>query len=119
MVAGRPGKKGEWDAFEYVVPRFFRHETAMSFDGWPEDRFPRRVACEVEMLENAIYLCEAGAGAAFLPELAIRDRLTRGTLAIVAEAPVTFEDRLIVAWRKAVRLTPAAAEVRAALGILV
>lgn len=117
VIAGKPQAKGEWNDFEYVVPRFFRREPTVALDGWPEEQFPRRIACEVEMLENAIYLCEAGAGVAFLPELAIRDRLQRGTLAIVADTPVQFADQLFVTWRKAVRLTPAATEVLAALGI--
>jgi DNA-binding transcriptional LysR family regulator len=117
VIAARPQPVQRWDAFGYVVPRFFRREPAMPLDGWPEAEFPRRVVAEVEMLETAVHLLEAGVGAAFLPAIAIQDRLERGSLAVVAEAPIAFEDRLHVVWRKGVRLTPAAGAVLTALGI--
>jgi DNA-binding transcriptional LysR family regulator len=117
VIAGRPQPKRDWTEFGYVVPRFFRRETARPLDGWPDAEFPRRVVAEVEMLETAIHLLEAGVGAAFLPTIAIQDRLERGSLAVVADAPIAYEDRLHVAWRQGVRLTPAAKAVLAALGV--
>jgi DNA-binding transcriptional LysR family regulator len=53
---------------------------------------------------------------AFLPELAVRERLERGTLAVAAEAPVAFADTLYVVWRKSIRPTPAAKELLKSLG---
>jgi DNA-binding transcriptional LysR family regulator len=118
VIAGRPQPKGHWQDFGYIVPRFFRRELPESLDGWPEARFPRRIAAEVELLETALHLAEAGLGAAFLPELALRERLERGTLAIVAEAPVAFQDQLFVVWRQGVRPTPATRALLEALGAL-
>jgi DNA-binding transcriptional LysR family regulator len=115
VIVGRPGEAGRWQDFGYIVPRFFRRETPQSLDGWPEAVHPRRIAAEVEMLETAIKLAEAGVGVAFLPELAVRDRLAAGTLAVRAEAPVAFADELYVVWRKDVRPTPAAKAVLVAL----
>lgn len=118
VIVGRPGPKRPWQDCAYVVPRFFRRETPSSLDGWPEHVHPRRIAAEVEMLETAIKLVEAGVGVAFLPELAVRERIAGGSLAVVADAPVAFSDDLFVVWRKEVRPTPAARAVLAALGAL-
>lgn len=114
-IAGPPGPKQAWQDFSYIVPRFFRRELTESLDGWPEARYPRRIVAEVELLETAIHLVEAGVGAAFLPLLALEERIARGTLALVADPPVDFTDRLFVVWRKGVRPTPAAGAVLAAL----
>lgn len=115
VIAGRPELAGPWASLGYIVPRFFNRPLETSLDGWPETRYPRRIVAEVELLETAIHLAEAGLGAAFLPALALGDRLERGSLAIVAEAPCAFEDRLFVVWRKGVRPTPAARAVLDAL----
>lgn len=120
VIVGKPHGEGlkPWQELGYIVPRFFRRELSQSLDGWPEGKHPRRIVAEVELLEMAIHLCEAGLGAAFLPELAVRDRLARGTLAVVAEPPVAFEDKLYVVWRQGVRPTPVARELLKALGAL-
>ncbi len=115
VIVGRPGPVRPWQDFSYIVPRFFRRESAESLDGWPEAVHPRRIAAEVELLETAIRLAEAGVGAAFLPELAVRERIAAGALAVVAEAPVAFRDELYVVWRKDVRPTPATQAVLQAL----
>lgn len=117
VIAGRPGLAGVWSDFGYVVPRFFRREHAASLDGWPEAVHPRRIVAEVELLETAIKLAEAGVGVAFLPELAVRPRIDEGRLAIVAESPVAFQDELYVVRRKGVRPTPAARAILEALGV--
>lgn len=118
VIAGRPQEVRPWQELGYIVPRFFRRETETSLDGWQEDTYPRRIVAEVELLETAIHLCEAGMGVAFLPELAIRDRIAQGTLAVVAEAPCSFDDRLFIIWRKGVRPTPPARELLSALKAL-
>jgi DNA-binding transcriptional LysR family regulator len=118
IIAGRPQPKGHWSDFGYIVPRFFRKETEESLDGWPEGKFQRRIAAEVEMLETAICLVEAGVGAAFLPELAVRERMASGRIAVVADAPAEFEDKLYVIRRKGIRPTPAARVVLEALEAL-
>ncbi len=121
VIAGRPdllgakGRKRPWADLAYIVPRFFRRELPESLDGWPEARFPRQIAAEVELLETALHLAEAGVGVAFVPELALRDRLGRRTLAVVADAPFAFEDRLYVVQRRGIRPTPASQAVLAAL----
>lgn len=120
VIAGKPRPEGPapWQDLGYIVPRFFRREFAQSLDGWPEGKYKRRIVAEVELLETALHLCEAGLGVAFLPELAVRERIERGTLAVVAEAPVQFEDKLYVVWRKGVRPRAATAEVLKLLGAL-
>lgn len=111
VIAGRPGPTRPWQDCQYIVPRFFRKETSESLDGWPEGKFKRRIVAEVELLETAIHLCEAGVGEAFIPELAIRERIARGSLAIIAEAPCVFADQLYVIWRKGIRPSLAMKEV--------
>jgi DNA-binding transcriptional LysR family regulator len=115
VIAGAPQPKKDWSELGYIVPRFFQKEEENSLDGWPETKFKRRIVAEVELLETAIHLCEAGLGAAFLPEMALRDRFERGSLAVVADAPAEFADQLYVVWRKGVRPTPAAREMLKAL----
>lgn len=115
VIVGRPQAKGRWDDFSYVVPRFFQRELAEPLDGWPEHQFKRDIAAEVELLETAIALAEAGVGVAFLPELAVRDRLAAGSLAVLADAPCAFSDHLFVVWRKGVQPTTAASVLLEAL----
>lgn len=117
VIAGKPQPRAPWQSFGYIVPRFFRKELE-SLDGWPERQHPRRIVAKVELLETAIHLCEAGLGVAFLPELALRERLARGSLAIVAEAPCQFADQLHVVWRHGVKPSAAARAVLRAVGAL-
>ena len=117
LIVSAPGPRRRWQDLSWIVPRFFKRETGLSLDNWPDDRFPRHIVAEVEALSTAIQLAEAGVGAGFLPELAIRDRLAAGRLAVVAEPPVPVEEHLWVVWRKRVRPRPAAREVLAALGV--
>lgn len=118
VIAGKPQPKTHWSELGYIVPRFFRKDSEESLDGWPEGKFPRRIAAEVELLETALHLAEAGVGVAFLPELAARERIAQGKLAVVADAPVAFEDKLYVVRRKGIRPTPAARAVLEVLGAL-
>ncbi len=108
VIAGKPGRRGMWSDFAYIVPRIFGRELRASMDGWPQAEYPRRVAAEADQLETALCLAEAGVGAVFVPELAVRGRVARGTLAIVADAPFSHADQLYVVWQRGVRLTPAA-----------
>lgn len=118
VIAGKPQEPRPWQDFGYIVPRFFRREMPEPLDGWPEGKYKRRIVAEVELLETAIHLCEAGVGVAFLPELAIRERVLKGTLAIVAEAPCSFADQLFIVRRKGIRPTPAARAVLEALNVI-
>ncbi|MBU6428287.1 MAG: LysR family transcriptional regulator substrate-binding protein, partial [Cyanobacteria bacterium REEB65] len=115
VIAGKPGPVRPWQDFGYIVPRFFHRELPESLDGWPEQTFKRRIAAEVELLETAISLAEAGVGAAFVPELAVKERVASGALAVVAEAPCAFFDQLFVVWRKGLRPTPASRQLFEAL----
>jgi len=96
-----------WEKFGYIVPRSRRDGETRTLDGWPDRRFPRRVVAEVDQLEVAVRLCEAGLGAAFLPEMAVRDRLAAGSLLRVADPPVHVRSRLNAIRRDEVRPTPA------------
>ena len=107
VIAGRPQPKRDWNELGFIVPRPFGHASEERGDGWPIGQYPRRIVAEVERLEVAIRLCEAGVGVAFVPKLVIEDDLHRGTLSVVAESPVQVANRLHIVWRKGVRMTPA------------
>jgi DNA-binding transcriptional LysR family regulator len=107
VIAGCPQPERAWDAWGYVVPR--RSHGAPPRDGWPVTGHPRRVVMEVDMLETAVSMCEAGIGVAFLPALAIRRQLAEGRLAVVAVPPVAHVDTLHLIWREGRRLSSAAA----------
>lgn len=116
VIAGHPARRGAaWEALGYVAPRVFGRAALAPLDGWDEARFPRRIVATVELLETALRLVEADVGVAFVPRLAVEAHLADGRLAIVAEAPLAFEDRLFVVWRRGVTPTPAAAALREAL----
>lgn len=114
VIVARPQAPGAWDELVYVVPRAAK----AALDGWPEGRFRRKVGAEVNLLEAAIHLCEAGVGAAFVPELAVRERLRQGTLAIVAEPPIPVANAFYVVRRSGIQPSPAAAVVLERLGEL-
>lgn len=40
-------------------------------DGWPDDRFPRNILYEVELMESAMGLCRRGVAAAYLPRFIV------------------------------------------------
>lgn len=115
VIAGRPEWVGKaWSDLGYIAPRILGRELG-PLDGWDEARFPRRIVATVEQVEGALALVEAGVGAAFVPELAIARRVQEGRLAVVAKAPLAFEDRLFIVWRQGVPPSPAAQAVLDAL----
>lgn len=116
VVVGRPGPVQPWDAFGYIGPRLFRQAIDAPLDGWPA-KFPRRIVAEVELLDTALNLAEAGVGATYVPELAARDRIGQGRLAVVATPPAPFEDVLYVVWRRGVKQGLATRTMIAALEI--
>jgi DNA-binding transcriptional LysR family regulator len=109
VIAGRPHPDGmvPWQELGFIVARAHGITAAERLDGWPVGEHPRRVVAEVERLEVAIRLCEAGVGVAFVPRLVIQDELHRGSLAEVALSPVHITNQLHVSWRKGVRPTRA------------
>lgn len=109
VIAGRPRPEGKvpWQELGFIVPRAHGVTAPERLDGWPVGEFPRRIVAEVERLEVAIRLVEAGVGVSFVPRLVVEDELHRGSLAEVADSPVRFTNQLHVAWRKGVRPTPA------------
>lgn len=109
VIAGRPRPEGKvpWQELGFVVPRAHGVTAPERLDGWPVGEFPRRIVADVERLEVAIRLCEAGVGVAFVPRLVIEDELHRGSLAEVADSPVQVTNQLHVSWRKGVRPTRA------------
>ncbi len=117
LIVSAPGPKRPWHELGWIVPRFFKRDLDLPLDNWPDDRFPRQIVAEVESLSTAIQLAEAGVGAAFLPELAIKARLAAGKLAVIADPPVQVNEHLWVVWRRRVRPRPAARELLAALGV--
>jgi DNA-binding transcriptional LysR family regulator len=41
-------------------------------DGWPDDKFPRKVQYEVELMETALGICRKGLAVAYLPKFVVR-----------------------------------------------
>lgn len=118
VIAGKPQPKVPWHELGFVVPRLYGHTPHERHDGWPIGDYPRRIVAEVERLEVAIRLCEAGVGVSFVPRLVVEDELHRGTLEEVADAPVLVVNRLHIVWRKGVHPTPAMRVVMEALRTL-
>lgn len=115
IIVGRPQATGSWDSFGYVVPRAAGIDKRRALDTWPSGRFRRRIVVEVDGLEAAIAMCEAGVGVAFVPETVVHESLASGRLAILASPPVEVSNRLFVSWRATTRLSAAATIVRDAL----
>lgn len=40
-------------------------------DGWPDDRLPRKVQYQVELMETALELCRQGLAVAYLPKFIV------------------------------------------------
>gem|GEM_PF-1618008 len=123
LIVGRPGPERPWDELGYIVPVFHEAERDVSscaseqaLDG-PWGGFKRRVVARIDLLETSLSLCEAGIGAAFLPECAVRQRLDKGTLAVVARAPVEYSEELFIAWREASHLPAAVSATLRAIGV--
>jgi DNA-binding transcriptional LysR family regulator len=124
VIAGAPQPKVPWSELRYVAPKPFiagrQPELELAVhqhleSKWPSERYPRQIVAYVEHLETALNLCEAGIGASYLPEIAVRERIRQGRLAIVADPPCSYAEPVYVVWRKGVRPTPAVREVIQAL----
>lgn len=115
LIVARPQPHVPWQELGYIGARHFTPDPASAAGcaseehlggPWPEGKFDRRIVAETDYLETALSMCLAGLGAAFLPELAVREYLAQGRLAVVAEPPGAYADRLYLVWRKGVRLLP-------------
>lgn len=115
VIVAQPGQTDTWDHLDYIVPRRFDGTGGREMDGWPDFEFPRRVVAEVDHLEAALHLVEAGLGAAFVPDIAVASRLELGVLGVAAEAPFEYSERIHVVWRDGARLSPAVRETLALL----
>lgn len=124
LIVATPQPKRAWHELGYIAARQFSPEPSpvegcaseQHLGGpWPEGNFVRRIVAETDYLETALSLCLAGVGAAFLPEIGVRRYLEAGQLAVVADAPAEYHERIYVVWRKGVRLFP---ELRETLSVL-
>ncbi|MBO9542529.1 LysR family transcriptional regulator [bacterium] len=104
VIVGRPQEPVPWHALEYVMPGHFwpkdggcASERHMG-DHWPAD-CPRNVVAEADQLESAIALVEAGVGAVFVPEPAVRAHVREGRLAVVADPPQPYFEEYYLAWQ--------------------
>lgn len=65
---------GKKENLPFVVP-VSRVEGAPSkvkgLDGWPDDKFPREIRYEVELMESALGLCRKGLAVAYLPKFVV------------------------------------------------
>lgn len=107
IVVGHPELPHDWRELGFLVPGWL-HGTSLGLDYWKDDLFPRRIAGEVDSLYTALALAEQGLGALFLPEVVVRDRIRRGTLSLLDQAPFELRHSLYLAWRRNKLLPPAA-----------
>lgn len=120
VIVGKPQELVPWHALDYVVPGHFwpkeggcASERHMG-DHWPA-AFPRNVVAEADQLEAAIALVEAGLGAVFVPEPAVRAHVREGRLAIVANPPEPYLETYYLVWRAN---APRASALRAAIAVI-
>lgn len=69
------GKKGHSGDLSFVVPVSpieGSPSKVRGLDGWPDDRFPRIVKYEVELMESALGVCRKGLAIAYLPKFIVR-----------------------------------------------
>jgi DNA-binding transcriptional LysR family regulator len=120
IIAGAPQPAVPWSELRYIVPKPFiaGKQPELEFavhqhleSKWPSEKYPRQIAAQVDHLETALSLCEAGVGAAYIPDIAVRQRIAQGRLAIVAEPPCSYSEPVFIIWRKGVRPTAAVREV--------
>lgn len=104
VIVANSKLKTNWDELNYIVPKLFNRKIN-SLDGWNDEKFPRKVVLEVESLESAISFCEKGIGAAFLPRIAIEDKLKSKSLFIVSTPPISFIEEIYIIYKKNTRLT--------------
>jgi DNA-binding transcriptional LysR family regulator len=64
----------------FVVPRFFGREHLPPVDSFPDDRYPRKIAATVELLQMAIELVVDGRFLGFFPDVGIRCQINHGEL---------------------------------------
>lgn len=106
IVTGRPDLPRNWRELGFLVPGYL-HGTSLGSDYWKDDLFARRIVGEVDSLYTALAMAEQGMGALFLPEVVVRDRLLRGSLAQLDLPPFELSHSLYLAWRR--HLLPPAA----------
>jgi DNA-binding transcriptional LysR family regulator len=97
IIAGKPQPKKNWDQFSYIVFKFFEDPNISDADGWPA-RFRRKVRITTESMSMMASLCELGLGAAYLPQLAVIDKIREGLLAIVADPPFSHSREIYLIW---------------------
>ncbi len=107
LVVGHPALAPDWQELGFIVPGWL-HGTSLGLDYWKDDLFPRRVVAEVDSLYTALALAEQGLGALFLPEIVVSDRIRRGSLSVLDQAPFELQHSLYLAWRQNKLLPPAA-----------
>ncbi len=64
-----------WQDIPFVAPLVPVSNTpsgVKGLDGWPEDKFPRKVTYQVDMMESGLSLARMGKGAIFIPHFVAR-----------------------------------------------
>ncbi len=94
IIVGKPQPFKHWSELSYIIPNLFGSES--TDNDWPESKFKRKIAAESDSIATSIKLCENGVGAAFIPEVAVRDKISEGTLAIISEPPFELYNQLYI-----------------------
>jgi DNA-binding transcriptional LysR family regulator len=106
VIVGKPQEKKHWSELPYIVPRFNRGPVSnkSSTNIWNESLYPRKIIAEVDTLYLAAKFCELGYGALFVPEIAVKGKIEKKQLAIIADPPFEMEIELYLIWNGKVPL---------------
>lgn len=100
VIVGNNESKQHWRDLSYIVPRLFNRKNYQSLDGWDENKYPRKIVAEIEILESAINMSSKGLGAAFVPEISVKERIKKGELKIISKPPFNFTESLFILSKK-------------------
>lgn len=68
------GPQLPFEEWPFVVPNFLVEGTpskAKGLDGWPDDRYPRKIVHRVSMMEGALELCRKGFAYGYFPKFIV------------------------------------------------
>jgi DNA-binding transcriptional LysR family regulator len=103
VIVGKEPQFREWHEHSYIT---FIHFAGLKDITWPEEKFKRKIIMEVDSISSALDMCELGIGAAYVPEIIVKDKIKKGILHIVAIPPFERYSVLYLIWLKSRRPSP-------------
>ncbi len=104
VIVGKPQPFKNWNDLEYIVFNYWRINLPSN---WEEDKYKRKIIAEVDSLPLSLKLCELGMGAVFVPEITVRERIKKGSLAIIADSPFEHHKNPYIIWNRNIHQTSA------------